>query len=189
MYIGLQPAAKHQLGLFVRLQPLEHQPCLVQATTLDLGAPTPRTPILPVLRHQPQGLQPSAVNCLDIFGSNSLLPTLLDLRLTSVLLLLPRLPDLQLPLFLTVHTCKLSLFSIIDARYALTFGFLFARLIFGFLCARSTFWLLYLRLLDLRFPLSLQFHQYSTDTFIWKRGRLMMSHIKIISERPFHPQT
>ena len=132
MYIGFQPIAKHQLGLFVRLQPPEHQPCLVKAPTLDLGAPTLRIPFLPVLRHQLQGLQPFAVNCRDIFGSNSLLPALLDLRLTFVLLLLPRLPDFRLPLFLRVHTCKLSLFSVINARYALTFGFFFACLIFGF---------------------------------------------------------
>ena len=75
MYIGLQSVSKHQLGLFVRLQPPEHQPCLVKAPTLDLGAPTPRTPILPILRHQPQGLQPSAIYCLEMFGSYSLLPT------------------------------------------------------------------------------------------------------------------
>ena len=38
-------------------------------------------------------------NCLDLFGCNSLLPTLLDLWLTSVLLFLPFLPELQIPLF------------------------------------------------------------------------------------------
>ena len=75
MYIGLQPVAKHQLGLFVRLQPLGHQPYLVKAPTLDLGAPTPWTPILPILRHQPQALQPSTIYCLDMFGSYFLLPT------------------------------------------------------------------------------------------------------------------
>ena len=73
MYIWLQPVSKHQLGLFVRLQPPGHQCCLVKATTLDLGAPTPRTPILPILRYQPQGLQPSAIYCLN--ASYSLLPT------------------------------------------------------------------------------------------------------------------
>ena len=53
---------------FVRLQPLEHQLCFVKAPTLDLGAPIPRTPILLVPRHQPQGLQPSLVKAptLDI---------------------------------------------------------------------------------------------------------------------------
>ena len=40
------------------LQSLGNQHCLVKAPTLDLGAPTPRTPILPILRHQPQGLRP-----------------------------------------------------------------------------------------------------------------------------------
>lgn len=57
---------------FVRLQHPERQLCFVKAPTLDLGEPTPRTPILPVLRHQPQGLQPSAVNCLDLIfqGTN-----------------------------------------------------------------------------------------------------------------------
>jgi len=62
IYIGLQPVSKHQLGLFVRFQPLGHQPCLIKAPTLDLGAPTPRTPILPILRHQPQGLRSYLVN-------------------------------------------------------------------------------------------------------------------------------
>ena len=52
---------------FVRLQPPEQQLCFVKAPTLDLGALTPRTPILPVLRRQPQGLQPSAVKaCLIV---------------------------------------------------------------------------------------------------------------------------
>ena len=67
MYIGLQPVAKHQLGLFVRLQPPGHQPYLVKAPTLDLGAPTPRTPILPILRHQPQRLQPYLVKAPTLF--------------------------------------------------------------------------------------------------------------------------
>ena len=98
IYIRLQHVAKHQLGLFVRLQPPGHQPCLVKALTLDLGAPTPRTPILLILRHQPQGLQPSAIYCLEMFSSYSLLPTLLDLQLTSVLLL-----ALRLSLFLPIH--------------------------------------------------------------------------------------
>ena len=121
------------------------QPYLLKAPNLCLGAPNPRKPILPILRHQPQGLQPSVVNCLDLFGSNSLLPTLLDLWLTSVLLLLPRLPDLRLCLFLIVSpTCKLSLFSVIYALIPLTFGFLFARLIFQ-LPLRS---LVHLRSLD-----------------------------------------
>ena len=42
---------------FVRLQPPEHQLYFVKVQTLDLGAPTFRTPSLPVLRHQPQGHQ------------------------------------------------------------------------------------------------------------------------------------
>lgn len=40
------------------LQPPVIQPYLTKAPTLNLGAPTPRTPILPILRHQPQGLWP-----------------------------------------------------------------------------------------------------------------------------------
>jgi len=100
MYIGLQPISKHQLGIFVRLQPPGHQPCLVKAPTLDLGAPTPRTPILLILRHQPQGLEPSAIYFLDMFSSYSLLPTLLDLRLTSILLLASLSLDIQLLLYL-----------------------------------------------------------------------------------------
>ena len=58
--------------IFVRLQPPEHKLCFFKAPTLDIGAPTPRTPIIPVLRHQPQGLQPSTANCLDLFcqGTN-----------------------------------------------------------------------------------------------------------------------
>jgi len=34
------------------------RPYLSKASTLDLGVPTPWTPILPTLRHQPQGLWP-----------------------------------------------------------------------------------------------------------------------------------
>lgn len=54
--------------IFLWLPLPEHQICFVKAPTLDLEAPTPRTPILPVLRHQPQGLQPFAVKppTLDI---------------------------------------------------------------------------------------------------------------------------
>jgi len=40
------------------LQHLGLQPYLIKAPNLNLGAPNPRTPILPILRHQPLGIQP-----------------------------------------------------------------------------------------------------------------------------------
>lgn len=63
---------------FMRLQPPEHQLCFIKASTLDLGAPTPKTPILPVVRHQPQGLQPYVVKAptLDIGGPTPRTPIL-----------------------------------------------------------------------------------------------------------------
>ena len=42
----------------MRFQPLGLRIYLVKAPTLDLGAPTPRTTILLILRHQPEGLRP-----------------------------------------------------------------------------------------------------------------------------------
>lgn len=80
--LGLQPylvkAPTLDLGASTPRTPivpiLRHQPQELQPYLVKVGAPTPRTPILPILRHQPHGLRPSAIYCLDMFGSNSLLP-------------------------------------------------------------------------------------------------------------------
>ena len=88
-YIGLQPLRKTPISYFqaptwsfVRLQPVGLRPYLVKAPTFNLGAPTLRTQILLILRHQLQGLRPYLVKAptMDLGAPTPWTPILPILR-------------------------------------------------------------------------------------------------------------